>query len=102
MNENEIHASLAEIRQRVEHLESDAKGASSSRKSILERLEKVESNDKLINYQYEQIEKKLQEIVSDLRTIKEKPAQKWDAVTMLIISGIVSAIITFLTNFILK
>ena len=50
----------------------------------------------VINTKLEQIEDKLDELASDIRAIKEKPARRWESISTTIIQWVVTALLAYI------
>ena len=50
----------------------------------------------VINTKLEQIEDKLDELASDIRAIKEKPARRWETISTTIIQWVVTALLAYI------
>lgn len=81
---------------RVEELERRMDKADADHKEFFDRLRALESMQSVIKTHYEHLEESLNKLETNIELIKtelceirEKPAQRWDAVTMAAIGALV-------------
>lgn len=83
MNDNQVSRSeFEDLRKRV--AESEA------------RLNRGDTTLALINQRLESIEARLSEMSVDLRTLREKPAKRWESVVSQVLSWIVALLLGFI------
>lgn len=83
MNDNQVSRSeFEDLRQRVAEAEA--------------RLNRGDTTLALINQRLESIEARLSEMSVDLRTLREKPAKRWESVVSQVLSWIVALLLGFI------
>lgn len=93
MNWSEEH--IKELAELEEHVKNNTKRIDTHDKKI-EDLSKVYVALTEVKSETKQMNVKVDRIETDVREIKEKPAQKVEEIKMVIITGIVSAIVGFI------
>lgn len=116
----EIQSDLNVIQLRLENLETSIneqkesikefkKTNSESHAKIFSRLEQTEQAIKVNNVQYEHIINSLENINTEIQItknkineVKQKPADRWEKVVMIIITAIVGGVVGFAINALFK
>lgn len=86
------------LTEKIKVLEKENNLLRSQFTKIDERLRVIEQDKTLNDYQFKQIMDILESLQKDINELKEKPAKRWD----LIITGIITAIISFIMAIILN
>lgn len=68
----------------------------SAHKEMYERLGKLENQSPKTEFQLTQILKMLEKMETDINSLKDKPARRWESLVAVIISCIATGAITFL------
>ena len=72
-------------------------------KRLTESVHELAASVKLLASAQKTTEKKVDDLTTDVETIKEKPAKRWDNAVWLIVTAILTAVVTyFLTKLGLK
>lgn len=64
-------------------------------KKLTESVHELAASVKLLASAQKTSEKKIDDLTSDVETIKERPAKRWDSATTVIITAIITAVVTF-------
>lgn len=86
---------------RIDALESDSERNSSQHREFYSKFSKLETKMAVSDEKYNTLLQTVNEVKTIVTELKDKPAKRWDSVSMYIITTIVGAIIGFLLNFIL-
>lgn len=60
------------------------------------RLAQGDTTMAVINTKLQQIEDKLDELASDVRSIKDKPAKRWESISASVLQWVVTALLAYI------
>ncbi len=89
-----LEGSMKTAYRRMDDMESDIEEIKSDNKVLHE----MNKNIAVLANNYENQGKTIQRIECDVKELKEKPAKRWDALTAVIVTAIVSGLIGFILS----
>lgn len=79
--------------ERIKRLEDDSIRNTETHRKFYDQLEQCRTNDAVTGERYQTILTTMAEMKNDIAEMKGKPAKRWDAVILSLISGIVGILV---------
>lgn len=86
------------MKERIAALEEDSKRNQSTHRDFFNRFEEIKVETAVTNRDMLNITSTLSEIRTDVKELKDKPAKRYDAIGMYILTSIVGAVLGFVLN----
>lgn len=86
------------MRERISALEEDSKKNAEAHREFYGKFEQMKVDNAVANNNMMNITSTLSEIRADVKELKEKPAKRYDAIVMYIITSVLGALVGFLIN----
>lgn len=86
------------MKERISALEEDSKRNAEAHREFYSKFEEMKVAYAVTNNNMANITSTLSEIRADVKELKEKPAKRYDAIVMYIITSVLGALVGFLIN----
>lgn len=97
--ENANAVGIAELKARVETLEREAKENAAAHEAFRERLEKIENGHGVLKQDLLYIQNLCSEIKDDVKTLKDRPAKRYESIISTVLQWLVVAILAAVVVF---
>lgn len=92
----EDYSALAEKQVRMEEQIKTLFKQQAEIKSLTETVHKLATSVELMAQTQKDTTKKVDDLTSDVESIKEKPGKRWDNASTVVITAIITAVVTFI------